>query len=204
MTLIDVQQRIKALKVPIFQTMDVVACFNISTAHASQLLNRLEKAGVVCAIARGLWGLQGEVDPLLLPESLTTPAPAYVSLYSALFYHGMISQIPETIYAVSLARSRHYKTPLGAVSIHHIHELFFFGFEVVGDCGMKMATPEKALLDTLYLSPARSGWFKRLPELSLDSAFNVKEAFEMIQKIPSLRTQTLVRKKLEALCSLGL
>jgi predicted transcriptional regulator of viral defense system len=197
MTLIEAQQRIKSLNVPLFQTSDVAICLGITRLHASKLLGRLVSAGVLLSLARGLWGFVGSVDPLLLPESLTAPAPAYVSLYSALFYHGMIAQIPENIYAVSLARTRRYKTPLGTISIHHLHESFFFGFESVGEWGIKMATPEKALLDTLYLYTARSGWFKKLPELNIPSAFNKQYAFEMIKKIPSLRTRSMVQKKLE-------
>lgn len=53
-------------------------------------------------------------------EYLTGPFPSYVSPQTALFYHEMISQIPHIIYAVSLARTRQYKTPLGNVSIHHL------------------------------------------------------------------------------------
>jgi predicted transcriptional regulator of viral defense system len=197
MTLIEAQQKMKALGVPLFQTADAAICLGITREHASKLLARLVSAGVLLSVARGLWGFVGAVDSLLVPEALTAPAPAYISLYSALFYHEMISQIPETVYAISLARTRKYQTPVGSVSIHHIHESFFFGFEVVGDWSVKMATPEKALLDTLYLYPARSGWFKRLPELSLASSFNVQNAFAMTKKIPSLRTRTMVQKKLE-------
>ncbi len=197
MTLIEAQQKIKALGVPLFQTSDAAICCGITRPHASKTLARLADAGIVFSAARGLWGFVGAVDPLLLPESLTAPAPSYVSLYSALFYHGMISQIPENVYAVSLARTRKHKTPLGTISIHHLHESFFFGFESVGDWGVKMATPEKALLDTFYLYRARSGWFKKLPELSMPSSFNRQYAFDMIKKIPSLRTRTLVQKKLE-------
>jgi len=197
MTLIEAQQRLKALKVPLFQTSDAAICLGITRLHASKLLGRLVNAGVLLSIARGLWGFVGAVDLLLLPESLTAPAPSYVSLYSALFYHGMISQIPENVYAVSLARTRKYQTPLGTISIHHLHESFFFGFESVGDWGVKMATPEKALLDTFYLYRARSGWFKKLPELSIPSSFNRQYASDIIKKIPSLRAKTMVQKNLE-------
>ncbi len=197
MTLIEAQQKIKALGVPVFQTSDAAICLDITRAHASKLLARLVDVGVVFSVARGLWGFEGQVDPLFLVESLTTPAPAYVSLYSALFYHGIISQIPENVYAVSLARTRKHQTPLGTISIHHMHESFFFGFESVGEWGIKMATPEKALLDTLYFYPARSGWFKKLPELNIPPSFNKPHAFDMVKKIPSLRARTIVQKNLE-------
>ena len=58
-----------------------------------------------------------------------------------------------------------------------------------------MATPEKALLDVLYLSSARSLLFSSLPELEIPRSFNRKEAVNMIEKIPSLRIRSIVRKK---------
>ncbi len=67
----------------------------------------------------------------------------------------------------------------------------------MGDWGVKMATPEKALLDTFYLYRARSGWFKKLPELSIPSSFNRQDASDIIKKIPSLRAKTMVQKNLE-------
>jgi predicted transcriptional regulator of viral defense system len=197
MRLIEAQQKLKALKVPVLQTSDAAGCLKITRAHASQILVRLAKANIVFSIARGLWAFNEIVDPLLLPEHLTAPFPAYVSLQTALYYHGMISQIPAVVYGVSLARTRQYPTPIGDISIHHIEPPFFFGFEIVGTTNIKMACPEKALLDILYLSPARSLLFRALPELELGSKFNIPKALKMIDKIPSQRLKTLITKKLE-------
>lgn len=77
----------------------------------------------------------------------------------------MISQIPAITYAVSIGRTKRYETPLGVVSFHHVHPSFFFGFETIGKGMVKMATPEKALIDFLYLSPSKSRLFRALPEL---------------------------------------
>ncbi len=65
--------------------------------------------------------------------------------------------------------------------------------------GIAMATPEKALLDYLYLRPARSNLFRALPELELQPKFNVKSARQMILRIPSIRRRTLVRRAFDEL-----
>lgn len=197
MKILDAQMKLLALKQEVIQTNDAAACLGVSTLHASQILRRLAKAGLFMALARGKWICQPGIDPLLLPEYLTAPAPSYISFQSALYYHGMISQIPEIIYAASLARTRQYKTPAATISIHHIQPHFFFGFEEVSQSKIKMATPEKALLDVFYLSAGRSLLFSKLPELELPRGFKVKEALGMIKKIPSLRMRTLVREKLQ-------
>jgi predicted transcriptional regulator of viral defense system len=160
-------------------------------------LERLEKAGRFVRIMRGKWATTTTVDPLLLPEYLTMPYPAYISLQSALFFHGMISQIPHTVYAVSLARTRQYQTPFGTISMHHIQPDFFFGFEMINQ--IKIATPEKALIDTLYFSPAKSHLFASLPEIELIKSFNPKKALRIADKIISARTRTLVKMKLASL-----
>jgi predicted transcriptional regulator of viral defense system len=199
MRLIDVEQKLLALKQPVLQTRDVSACLRIPHAQASKILGRLAKAGRFVRLMRGKWATTTQLDPLILPEYLTSPFPSYISLQTALFYHGMISQIPQTIYAVSLARTHQYTTNFGNFSIHHLQPDFFFGFDMVGQ--IKIATPEKALIDILYLTPARSKLFKTLPEIEFPSSFSQKKVKEIINKIPSERIKTVVQTRLEALLS---
>ena len=54
--------------------------------------------------------------------------PAYVSVQSALYLHGMISQIPHVIYVASLARTQRVATTIGTYSIHQIAPEFFGGY----------------------------------------------------------------------------
>ena len=89
--------------------------------------------------------------------------PAYGSLQTALYLHGIISQIPEVIYLVSLSGTRRQTTPLAPFSIHHIQPSFFFGYTVKHKEQVRIALPEKALEDFLYFSPAKSYLFRDLP-----------------------------------------
>ena len=102
-------------------------------------------------------------------------------------------------YAVSLARSRRYITRLGAVSVHHVQPSFFFGFEAAGRAGGYLASPEKALVDFLYLMPARSRLFRALPELAWPRRFSMRAARTIAGRIETARRQTLVLRKLEEL-----
>ena len=201
MRLIEAQQKLLSLKQPLLHTQDVSACLKISVAHASKVLERLEQVKIMKKISRGKWMFSTLVDPLLLPGFLTLPNPSYISLQSALYYHGMISQIPSVTYAVSLARTGRYITPLGVISIHHIQSNFFFGFEVYENTHINLATPEKALLDVLYLTAARSHLFKSLPEIELPKNFNMGLARKMINKILIPRLNTMVSTRLTLLTS---
>ncbi|MBU0677992.1 MAG: type IV toxin-antitoxin system AbiEi family antitoxin domain-containing protein [Verrucomicrobia bacterium] len=198
MKLIDAYTRLLALEEAFIRTTDAAACLGIEKSHASKLLSRLVEAGRMVKVGWGLWAFPERVDVMSLPERLVEPFPAYVSLQSALYYHGIISQMPAVTYAVSPARTRRYNTPLGAVSIHHIDPRFFLGFETEGRHGVKMATPEKALLDFFYLTPAKTRLFTALPELELPSTFSFSRTHKMIEQIPSQRLRTLALKRLEA------
>jgi hypothetical protein len=102
-------------------------------------------------------------------------------------------------YVVSLARTRRFTTPLGTVSVHHVQPAFFFGFEDAGRSGGRLATPEKALIDFLYLTPARSKLFRALPALEWPKRFSVRAARAIVKRIDPPRRRTLVARKLEEL-----
>lgn len=192
MKLVDVLSRLLAIKQPVLRTGDAAALLGIEAAHASQLLQRLMVAGHLVRLARGCWAFPEKVDRLALPSRLADPFPAYISLQSALFYHGMSNQVPVVTYAVSPARTRRHETPLGAVSLHHVDPSFFFGFELVGKNQIPMATPEKALLDVFYLSPAKTRLFCHLPEIEWRRGFKITEARKMIRRIRYAKRRALV------------
>lgn len=199
MKLIDAYAGLLDLGQPVFRTVDAAVCLGISNVHASKMLNRLFVSGHLLHIGRGLWGVKGKVDILTLCQYVTVPFLNYVSLQSALYRHGIISQIPSVTYVVSLARTRRILTPLGVISVHRIHPSFFFGFEVPVSGGPQIATPEKALIDFLYFYPARSKLFRALPEVELPGSFSMRRARAMIDKVRSKQRRTLVRRLFEEL-----
>ena len=195
MQLIDVYTALRKLGLPIFQTNDAAAYLNISVNHVNKLLSRIAKTKQILHLKHGVW-IFPDVEPLALPGYLTSPFPAYVSLQSALYYRGMISQIPAVLYAVSVARTHFFKTPIVDVSIHHIQRSFFFGFEIVANKELiKIATPEKALLDIFYLSQTKTRLFHALPEVELPKTFSFNRAKKMIDNITSIRKRTLVKNR---------
>ena len=195
MRLIDALNQLQRLDQPVVETGDAAVILGLGKGHASKVLARLTQAGHLLALRRGLWAFPGRLDPMALPEHVTAPQPAYVSLQSALYHHGMISQIPVPVYAVSLARTRRYITPVGVISIHHVAPDFFFGFETLGENTIRMARPEKALLDVYYLAPTRTRLFCSLPEVERPIRFDVKMAWSMIARIPFPARRNMVAER---------
>lgn len=182
------------LKRPVVTTGEVAARLRIAKPTASKLLRRLAADGVITRIRRGLWALTSSPDPSLLPESLTAPYPSYVSTWTALYRHGMIDQIPREIYIASVDRSKRIKTPVGMFIVQHVTPDLFGGFQASN--GTRVATPEKALFDTVYLAESRGKRFASLPELDLPSGFDEAELGRWVQRIASSRLRTLVAQRL--------
>ncbi|HMR79104.1 MAG TPA: hypothetical protein PKD61_28560, partial [Polyangiaceae bacterium] len=184
MKLTEAHRALVALPNATFTTNDAATLLGIESSHATKVLTRLSATGHVLRLARGRWALPDALDPFLIPEALTAPLPSYISLHTALHHHGLIEQIPSTVYAVTLAPSAERRAPdaRGHGIAPSCRSGFFFGFETAPG-GAKVARSEKALLDFLYLRPGRSRRFRSLPELTLPRGFSATWARGAIDRI---------------------
>jgi predicted transcriptional regulator of viral defense system len=187
---------LRAMGEPLVRTRDAAVRLGVTESAASHLLRRTANAGLIRPIRRGLWALDLDVDPMQLAPYLTAPYPSYVSLWSALHAHGMLSQIPRETHVVSLGRPGRIATSLGKVVVHQLAPDAFGGYET--GRGIQLATPTKALFDLLYLSAA-NGRFRSLPEIDLDRGYEPKEARSWVEKLPSARIRAIILKRLRAL-----
>jgi predicted transcriptional regulator of viral defense system len=177
------------------ETREVAVRLGVSTSHASHVLASLEEADLVRRLRRGLWSIRPNIAPFMVPPYLTAPFPAYASFWSALVYHGMIEQVPRYIYVASLDRTRRIDTIVGTYSIHHIAPELFDGYEGSDEQGY-LATPEKALFDTVYLLAPRGGEI-RLPELELPKGFRFENIEAWTSRIERPRLRTIVTRGLD-------
>jgi predicted transcriptional regulator of viral defense system len=200
----DQTQAIATLRnqyVAAFTTRDAATLLGVSIKAASKLLDRLGGVGLVMRIMRGRWAIPDKFNRLCLPE-LVAGQPAYVSLQSALSYHGMIDQIPSAVYGITCGRGGKVKTPLGEVSLHHVSPAFFRGYATPTEIGwLKIATPEKAIVDLLYLRMTSLGDFKGLPEVEWPKSFKWSLAQKYAQLTPSKARRALILSALKKLKS---
>ena len=73
------------------------------------------------------------------------------------------------------------------------------GFELIAPSDAKMATPEKALFDTLYLGPARSRIFAKLPELTISRKFQWGLLRKYVSLVKSASRRTFLEERISAL-----
>jgi predicted transcriptional regulator of viral defense system len=80
--------------------------------------------------------------------------PSYISVETALSYYNIIPEAVFTITSVSTLKTKSFETSEGSFAYRKLKPALFFGYQVVRWQGfpIKMATPEKTILDYLYLN----------------------------------------------------
>jgi len=201
MNQIEALQRLRTLATPAVETRDVAALLQVSASNATTILRRLAAERMVVHLSRGRWLVNQKIDRLALPELISAPYPAYISLQSALFHHGVIEQIPSILYAVTPARPRRLQTPMSTISFHRMPPELFKGFELSTGSDAKIATPEKALFDLIYLAPGRSRVFSRLPELTIPRRFQWQRLKEYTELVKSSGRRAFIAERIKAIRS---
>jgi predicted transcriptional regulator of viral defense system len=125
-------------------------------------------------------------------------APSYISLHTALSFYGMIPEAVVRINSVTSLKTASFRNPAGEYTYQTIRENLMFGYDLkpmADGHHLRMASPEKALLDLLYLYPeyntpeAMEGL--RLDEDFLAHELN-KELFREVLK--RMDTQALAKR----------
>jgi len=117
-------------------------------------LTRALMSGSVVRISRSIY-LNKLFHDSVRPEEVACyiKTPSYISCEWALNKHGVLGQVPTVCTAVTLAVTSGARDRIEyngiRVEYSRIKPALFFGFEPAG--GFNLATPEKALLDTIYL-----------------------------------------------------
>ena len=186
----------------IFTTHDISMSSGKSLSVVTQALNNLVKEGFVAKICRGVWMRKGgeAVSPYAVIPYLFPRHRAYISFISALHLHGIIEQIPQATTLASTNHSRVIRTNVGVFYTHHIAPSFFTGFGwYKAGSNFLIAAPEKALVDSLYLSAHKKKRFGYFPELHFPASFSFKRAKAWVSKINNKTTRSYVEKKLESI-----
>jgi predicted transcriptional regulator of viral defense system len=130
-----------------------------SAAALRRQLDRWVKSGRLLRLRRGVYAValpyRAEAPhPFLVANHLRRPS--YVSLQSVLSHYGMIPEFVPVTTSVTTGRPEELDTPLGRFLFRHLKKSAFFGYtqtEISRGQPVFLASPEKALLDLLYLTP---------------------------------------------------
>jgi len=136
-------------------------------AYIRRLVSEWLKKEWLIELRRGMYLINEEdvlkdVERLYLANQLFHPS--YVSLESALSFHGMIPEGVTQVTSVSTRKTARFSNRLGIFVYSNIKNSLLWGYKQhrLGKVAALIATPEKALLDLVYL---RKGELKSAEEL---------------------------------------
>lgn len=140
---------------PVF-TSALLRAGDVDTTDLASQLSRWVASGKLLQLRRGVYALPEAYrsrapHPFEIANLLERPS--YVSLESALSYHGVIPEAVFVTASVTTARTGEFDTPLGRFGYRHVAPALFWGYTAVTIGGVEalLARPEKALLDLVYL-----------------------------------------------------
>jgi predicted transcriptional regulator of viral defense system len=166
--------------------LELQQVLGVSAVAARFLVHRYAKRGLLVKLRKGLYGV-ADRPPAELVVANRLYGPSYLSFEWALSYHHLI---PETVYTITSATPRPTRVfaALGKTfEYHRVKSSAFTGYEpvTIGPDTVLLATPEKALVDTLY--------FVDLKRRSLNDRLNLRvlrwrraEAYARLFARPSL------------------
>ncbi len=143
---------------PVFETSLLLAG-DVDPSDVQRQLSRWTAGGRLYQLRRGLYALAPPFQkikphPFLIANRLVRGS--YVSCQSALAFYGLIPEYVPVITSVTPARPARWETPLGVFEFRHLKTDLLRGYrlsEVSAGQQAFVATPEKALLDLIYLQP---------------------------------------------------
>jgi len=158
-----------------------LACFNINQVYAWD--PDFNRNNFISWTAKGLL-IRLRQGFYTFPEYLEMPDfryyfanrmyhPSYVSLHSALAFYGIIPETVVQITSITSLKTASFSNPFGDFSYKSVSADLMFGYDMKkmkDDRMFAYATPEKALLDLLYIYPFYNT-INEIENLRLDEDF---------------------------------
>lgn len=184
---------------PVFTTAEVAKLGEMDVPYVSRSLSRLADDGQVTRVRRGLWAVSGHPDfspYVVVPYLFEDEDAGYVSFFTALNQHGMIEQIPQLIEVATRINKKSLDTPFGTYEFHKLQDPLYGGWEPADRrWSYLLATPEKAIFDSIYISVRKGRQFARFPELILPPEFSEEALLTWVDELGSASLRTAVEKR---------
>lgn len=177
-----------------------LACFTTNQVYASypefnrNNLGNWVKQGYLIRLRQGYYAFPEykESTDFTLYFANTIYKPSYISLHTALSFYGIIPESVPAITSVTTLKTISFSNDFGEYSYKNIRPEMMFGYDLrdmEGDRRIMFATPEKAIIDLLYLYPfyntERDLEDLRLDESYMEDDFNAKRLTEFSDRIGS-------------------
>ena len=144
----QIMEEIRSRGLTIFTPLQVRRFLHLSDHNTNRLLARMVNKDLIRRVENGKYILSREADEKDVYELAThLISPCYLSLWSALHFHGMTEQVPSRVYVSTTRRKAHLMLQGREIVFVTIANQHFFGYERVGT--VVVSDREKTLLDCL-------------------------------------------------------
>lgn len=170
---------------PVFETA-LLLTGEVNPANVRRQLSRWTGSGKLYQLRRGLYALAPPFQkikphPFLIANRMVRSS--YVSCQSALAHYDLIPEYVPTVTSVTPGRPARWKTSFGIFEFYHLKSDLLRGYRQVEAAeGQRafIASPEKSLLDLIYLHPgADSPMYLRELRLQNLEQLNLEELHQL-------------------------
>ena len=177
----------------VFTLPELSSLFNISDFQKLQaLIRQFVNAGLLTRYCRGVYVTKGFDIKVL---SAKVRPDSYVTFGSALAAHKLIgTESPFMVSCAVPSRAAEY-TGNTNLSYSRISQDLYFGFEP-NEYGVKIATPEKAVLDTFYFYQHGKNFYFNIFQDIQFSALSKKKMETYLEKYNNPKFQSFVRNNI--------
>lgn len=194
MNWLTLEQTVRRHGLRLFAPLELQRVLGISAVAARFLVHRYTKRGALLKLRNGLYCLS-DAPPSEMAIANRLYEPSYLSFEFALAYHHLI---PKTVYLLTSATTRPTRklSALGkSFEYHHLKKSAFTGYEPmkIGTETVLMATPEKALVDTLYFVDLKKKTlndrldFRTLNRQRIESYVRLLDRPSLLERVRKLR-----------------
>ncbi len=187
MTAIEALKKLEKFKKDYYTVRDLGRVLDMPIDSLRVQLTRWSKIGILIRIAKGIYAPYGtEIDVLKIANQMYYPS--YISFESVLSKYGILSQIPYTLTFATPKRTKKMILNYTEVEFTKLSDKYYFGY--VFEDGVNIASPEKALVDCLYLV-SKGKRILNIDELYLKNVD--KEKLIEISKVFPKNTKELIK-----------
>jgi predicted transcriptional regulator of viral defense system len=148
LSIYEIRDKALASKRAVYSVQQLANLIGKPKEIAKVYMSRLVKKGLVRKIVRGRITFVDDAHVI----AVQLFEPSYISLASALLFHGIVQQVPKNIECVSPKNSRRYVEE--GITYHKIPTSLYYGYQRYKKNGsyIFVADPEKAIIDGIYLN----------------------------------------------------
>lgn len=137
----------------------------------SSQLSLWKRHGLIDQIKRGVYVFNDRKDNIQKDEvAFLLYGPSYISTESILKKNGLIPEMVIAVTSITTRTTRRFVNSFGSFIYHHVTPRLFFGYTALVTPNGKylIASPEKALLDYLYLNQDRIETIHDIEEIRIN------------------------------------